>query len=209
MQHIRVIPLLALLLLASACSFAPRATVPEPRQPGQQTGQPAGQPASQQDKPRGQWRATVSSVSDGDTFRVKNPDGGKNLAIRVWGIDAPENKGRQWEKQPYSKESGDLARSLMPVGKPVKLVTRHKDRYKRTVAVVYLEDGSTLQEELLRAGLAWVYPEYCKNCDDWKKLEGQAKKKKKGLWRDPDAVPPWEWRKAGRQAAKEARQKRE
>lgn len=181
------LPLLLGLLLISACAG------PDKRQPAL----PVPPPVSADT-----WSTTVASVSDGDTLRVKNPEGGKNIAVRVWGIDAPENKGRQWEKQAYSEESGDMARSLMPVGSPVTLQTKHKDRYKRTVAVVYLQNGKLLQEELLKAGLAWVYPQYCKNCDNWKALEAQARKEKRGLWQDASPVPPWEWRKEGRKRAK-------
>ncbi|MDL2266598.1 thermonuclease family protein [Desulfovibrio sp. OttesenSCG-928-G15] len=181
------LPLLLVLLLLTACAG------PDRRQPA-----PPIPPVEREDT----WRSTVTSVSDGDTFRVKNPDGGKNIAVRVWGIDTPENKGRQWEKQPYSEESGDLARALLPVGSTVALQARQKDRYKRTVAVVYLQDDKVLQEELLKAGLAWVYPQYCKNCDNWKALEKKARKEQRGLWQDATPVPPWEWRKAGRKKAK-------
>jgi endonuclease YncB( thermonuclease family) len=54
--------------------------------------------------------------------------------------------------------------------------------------------GVNLNEKLLEAGLAWHYKTYDKN-PDWAKLEEQARRAKKGLWVQPNAVPPWDYRK--------------
>lgn len=72
-----------------------------------------------------------------------------------------------------------------------------KDRYGRTVAIVMLEDGRSLQERLLRAGLAWHYGQYCRqlrHCSRWKILEYYARQQKLGLWSEERPVPPWKWR---------------
>jgi len=47
---------------------------------------------------------------------------------------------------------------------------------------------------IIQNGYAWVFAEYCneKFCDDWVKLEGIARQKKKGMWQQPVVVPPWE-----------------
>lgn len=66
------------------------------------------------------------------------------------------------------------------------------DIYGRTLAIIYLEDGSTLQEHLVRKGLAWVYPKYCSNviCNYWFELEEFSKKNKLGVWSIKSAIPP-------------------
>lgn len=70
------------------------------------------------------------------------------------------------------------------------------DKYTRTLAAaVALPDGRVAQEELLRAGLAWVYRDYCRKCVYWFNLEEEAKNAHRGLWRQNNPVPPWEWRK--------------
>jgi endonuclease YncB( thermonuclease family) len=65
------------------------------------------------------------------------------------------------------------------------------------VAVVTLDDGRVLNEELLKNGHAWLYTAYCKTarCADWQKLEAGARLQKAGLWRDKKPVAPWQWRR--------------
>jgi endonuclease YncB( thermonuclease family) len=73
------------------------------------------------------------------------------------------------------------------------------ERYGRTVAFVRV--GSTLvNEELIRQGVAWVFTRYCDRaiCQEWKKLEAEAREAKRGLWSMPNPVPPWEWRRQER-----------
>ena len=74
------------------------------------------------------------------------------------------------------------------------------DRYGRTVGIVKLEDGQIVNEEVMRAGFAWVYDRYCKKpiCLWWKRLEDEACAEKRGLWNDKSPVPPWEWRREKR-----------
>lgn len=71
-----------------------------------------------------------------------------------------------------------------------------EDRYGRTVAVVW-EDKLNANEQMIRAGYAWVYKRYCQRafCFDWVDLEEAAKNQKIGLWQEPDPIPPWEWRR--------------
>lgn len=145
------------------------------------------------------WEGKVLSVHDGDSITVQRMDSDEKIKIRLYGIDAPElpggGKDGKWMAQPYSKKSRDLVRSLLPDGSKVSVVDMGFDKYSRTLAgVVSLPDGKVVQEELLRTGLAWVYTQYCKNCDQWKTLEAEARESKCGLWWMKDAVPPWEWR---------------
>ena len=52
-----------------------------------------------------------------------------------------------------------------------------------------------LQELLLQEGLAWVYPQYCKDCKAWEAMQAKARKHGKGLWADEGPVVPWDWRR--------------
>ena len=62
-------------------------------------------------------------------------------------------------KQPFGTRSkqftGDLA-----FGQVVTVKVRDIDRYKRTVAEIILPDGRNLNQEIVRAGLAWWYERY-------------------------------------------------
>lgn len=66
--------------------------------------------------------------------------------------------------------------------------------------IVLLEDMLVIQDALVSAGLAWVDDRYCKLpvCDLWRLHQREARAARRGLWADPDPVPPWTWRKMQR-----------
>ena len=70
------------------------------------------------------------------------------------------------------------------------------DRYGRNVGRINI-DGKEVAKEMLKEGMVWVYTAYCKipECKHWKELETQAKTAKIGLWANPTAQEPWQWRK--------------
>jgi endonuclease YncB( thermonuclease family) len=56
---------------------------------------------------------------------------------------------------------------------------------------------------MVTVGMAWWYRAYSREqtaqeCGQHEFAETEAKAKRVGLWRDADAVPPWDWRKAPR-----------
>jgi micrococcal nuclease len=128
----------------------------------------------------------VVAIKDGDTLEVMKE--GVAVRIRLYGIDCPE-KG-----QAFGQKAKQFASDLA-FGKTVKVIEKNKDRYGRTVGEVILEDGRSLNHELVRAGLAWWYRQYAKNDIELETLEREAREAKAGLWVDTDPVPPWNWRK--------------
>lgn len=129
----------------------------------------------------------VVGVSDGDTIKVlKN---GKQVKIRLAAIDCPE-KG-----QPYGQNAKRFTADMV-AGKVVKIWETDIDRYGRVVGFVFIDDRN-LNKELLSAGLAWHYKKYSRD-PELAKLEFQARSEKRGLWAEPDPVPPWEWRRINR-----------
>jgi micrococcal nuclease len=134
------------------------------------------------------WMAKVVSVTDGDTIKVYNAEQGQ-VKVRLYGIDTPE-KG-----QPYGKAAGKHLASLI-AGATVEVESVAKDRYGRTVGIVW-GSGTNINQEMVKAGYAWVYSRYCDKpfCEYWLALESEARQDKKGLWQEPNPVPPWEWRR--------------
>lgn len=61
-----------------------------------------------------------------------------------------------------------------------------------------LPDGKVLNQELVREGMCWWYRKYAPHDKELVWLEVEAREAKRGLWADPNPVPPWEWRKLGR-----------
>ena len=131
----------------------------------------------------------VVAVTDGDTVKVLYQ--GKAHKVRLAGIDAPERK------QAFGKRAKEYA-STLAAGKTVKVTWTEKDRYGRIVGVVILPDGSNLNNEMVKAGLAWWYRQYAPKDRTLERLENEAKAARRGLWADPKPIPPWEWRRAKR-----------
>jgi endonuclease YncB( thermonuclease family) len=125
------------------------------------------------------WNAKVISVSDGDTIAVLT--GTQQTKIRLHGIDCPES----------GQDFGRLAKRVtsdLCFGKMVRVEPTDTDRYGRTVAIVYLEDGRELNLELIKAGVAWYFKRYS---DDprYAEAEIQARKAGIGLFRNGKAIP--------------------
>ncbi|MFC1654580.1 thermonuclease family protein [Myxococcota bacterium] len=131
----------------------------------------------------------VVGVSDGDTIKVLRL--GQQVKVRLSGIDCPE------KRQPFGKRAKRFTSDLV-FAKTVTVKVQDIDRYKRIVGEVILKDGTSLNQELVRAGLAWWYQRYAPDDKQLERLEQLARKNKHGLWADPDPVPPWEFRKKRR-----------
>lgn len=123
---------------------------------------------------------------DGDTFWVVNAKG-QNEKIRLIGINTPEARrtGRT-EVEYYGKEASDYVKKIL-TGRKVRLefdVQRY-DRYKRTLAYVYLDDGRFLNALLVKEGYASAatFPPNVKYSEYFVKLEREARSRKKGMWK--------------------------
>ena len=135
------------------------------------------------------YTGSVVGVLDGDTIEVLN--GHHAERIRLSGIDCPE-KG-----QAFGNRAKQAASELV-FGKEVTIQTHGKDKYKRTLADVILPDGMSLNQELVKQGWCWWYRKYAPGDTVLEGLESEAREARKGLWVDPEPVPPWEWRKRSR-----------
>ena len=134
-------------------------------------------------------RGKVVSIADGDTFTLLTSDK-QQVKVRLHGIDCPER----------AQDFGQVARqklSDLVFNQPVRIVEKDIDRYKRTVAVVYTADNRCVNEELLSAGLAWHYTQYDNN-PQWATLEKEARRKRVGLWSQPNPIRPSEYRNSKR-----------
>lgn len=131
----------------------------------------------------------VTRIVDGDTFWID--DGSRSgLKIRLIGVDAPEsrNTGRK-ETAPYGKEASEYLKKLL-TGKRVRLEydVARTDRYGRTLAYVYLENGIFVNAELVRNGYALVMtiPPNVKYQDMFIRLSRKARTRGRGLWSTGD-----------------------
>lgn len=126
----------------------------------------------------------VVSVLDGDTIDVLH--NGQAERIPLNGIDCPE------KKQPFGQRAKQFTSALV-FGKEVTVRPKTMDRHKRTVGDVLLFDGTNVNQELVKAGLAWWYRKYSDD-ETLRALEQEAQQAKRGLWRDTQPLAPWEFR---------------
>lgn len=127
----------------------------------------------------------VVRVADGDTLTVRTATG-EQTKIRLFGIDAPERS------QAFGRKSQQSLADLV-AGRDITIAIEDEDQYGRLVGVIYRDD-TNVNTAMLEQGMAWVYRRY--NDDpEWIELETRARDERRGLWRDPNPVPPHEWRK--------------
>ncbi|MZG54604.1 MAG: thermonuclease family protein [Nitrospinae bacterium] len=132
----------------------------------------------------------VISIKDGDTFTIKDQRD-KLYKVRLADIDAPEIG------QPFGRPSKRLLEDLA-LNKTVRVNYTQVDKYGRLIAEVFLPDGKMLNEESLKAGLAWHYRVKYPHSTFLEKMEYKAWKKKVGLWVQNKPIPPWEFRRETR-----------
>ena len=127
-------------------------------------------------------QSKVVKISDGDTITVLS--GKEQTKVRLYGIDAPE------KKQDYGQRSRQFLASLI-AGQVVEVEPKDKDRYKRTLGIIY-HKGQDINAQMVLNGYAWAYVKYSRIYVDQEKL---ARENKRGLWQSSNPTPPWEWRK--------------
>jgi len=102
----------------------------------------------------------VISVYDGDTFRVDidslPPIVGKNIPIRLNGVDTPEIRGKCKYEKDLAVKARDFVRNKLANAKEIKLNNLQRGKYFRVVANVMV-DGVSLEQELLENELAYKY----------------------------------------------------
>ena len=136
-----------------------------------------------------------NSIYDGDTFRVQCD--GREQKIRLCGIDAPE------AKQPLGIESRDYLRSMIATAfNKVIVIEMDRDKYGRTVAEVLFDTSNgelSVQEEMLKAGMAYHYKQFsgnCHNADVFDTAEDIGRSQQRGVWQlSGGGQRPWDYRK--------------
>jgi len=137
----------------------------------------------------------VIRVADGDTITVRGEHG--NHRIRLASIDAPETgSGSKRPGQPYGNASRKYLADQV-AGKTLTLTCYEADRYGRHICDVPLGDY-TANQLLVFAGMAWANRQgndkYLRD-ESLLQLQQDAQNNKRGLWVEPGAVAPWQWRR--------------
>lgn len=121
----------------------------------------------------------VLRVIDGDSLEIEGVG-----EVRLIGVDTPEVYHPLKPVQYYAEEASDFVRKLVG-GSRVRLEydLEKYDKYGRTLAYVYLEDGCCLNEEIIKNGYGFALTRFpFKRLKRYLSLEAQARAKGLGLW---------------------------
>ncbi|WP_112595309.1 thermonuclease family protein [Mycobacteroides abscessus] len=134
--------------------------------------------------------ALVLKVVDGDTVDIIDDARGR-LRVRVLGIDTPETKRPRYTVGCGGPEATRYAESVLSgqrVAVEVDPGQDNHDRYGRTLAALFLADGSNYAVEAVRSGHARAYV-YGHRPSRWASeimaAERQAKSARIGIWGPP------------------------
>ena len=78
----------------------------------------------------------------------------------------------------------------------IRLDVMDVDKYKRLVALVFVGDRN-INRELVADDAAWAYKKYLDRpyASEFINVEEEARQAGRGLWRQANPQPPWEFRK--------------
>jgi len=123
----------------------------------------------------------VTRVIDGDTIVIED-----GQSVRLICIDTPE-KGEDY----FSDAKNYL--NEMILGKEILIENdvSERDKYNRLLGYLYLEDGTFINEKIVRAGWARAYLYYpdTKLCPIVEQAEAKAQEEKIGMWQEYNYSP--------------------
>lgn len=133
----------------------------------------------------------LQDVIDGDTIRIQYK--GSSEKVRFLLVDTPETNHETLGEQPFGPEAKAFTKELLEGEDTVYIEfdVSYRDKYKRLLGYIYTEDGISLQEELLKNGLArvaYIYDPNTKHVDSFKSIQQKAQQQAVGIWSVEDYV---------------------
>src|SRR5262245_51175602 len=123
----------------------------------------------------------VRRVVDGDTLILENSE-----RVKLLGVNTPQDS--KTKTQFYGKEATAFTKRMVE-GKIVRLEVDQiamPDKYSRTLAYVFLEDGTFLNAEIIRQGYGFAVSSFpsLKYDYEFRRLEQEARVQRRGMWAD-------------------------
>ena len=121
----------------------------------------------------------VERVVDGDTIVVRGVG-----RVRLIGVDTPETVDPRRPVEFFGREASAFTKRLLE-GRRVRLEydRERNDRFGRTLAYVYLRDGTFANAEIVRRGYGHAYTRFpFRHLERFRRLEREAREAGRGLW---------------------------
>lgn len=142
----------------------------------------------------------VERVIDGDTVVVRGVG-----RVRLIGVDTPETVDPRRAVEFFGREASAFTKRLLE-GQRVRLEydRERTDRYGRTLAYIYLRDGTFANAEIVRRGYGHAYTRFpFRHLDRFRRLEREAREAGRGLWAErPANSEPAQRARSGRRASR-------
>lgn len=108
-----------------------------------------------------EYECTIRRVVDGDTVDLDVSLGFGvwrcNERIRLYGVDTPECRTRDAEEKKAGLAAKDFVKRRLQQGRTYILTTKEKGKFGRYLGVIKLEDGTSINAELVKENLAVAY----------------------------------------------------
>ncbi|WP_159462020.1 thermonuclease family protein [Salirhabdus sp. Marseille-P4669] len=181
MKHLTLL-LLGVVLFLSACGGTTVPSIEHKQQSVKETT--ASNDYQETLNKAGLMEVPLLYVIDGDTIKVEF--NGQEESVRFLLVDTPETSHPQLGKQPFGEDAKAFTKKLLS-GKTVLLEKdiSERDKYGRLLMYVYTADGKSVQEELLKNGLArvaYIYEPNTKYVDDYYEIQKEAQANGVGIW---------------------------
>ncbi len=139
----------------------------------------------------------VERVVDGDTIIVQGVG-----RVRLIGVDTPETVDPRRPVECFGKEASAFTKRMLEGQRARLEYDRDRtDRYGRTLAYVYLPNGTFANAEIVRQGYGHAYTRFpFRYLDEFRRYEREARQGQRGLWGARCGDAPSE-RTAGRRSA--------
>jgi micrococcal nuclease len=134
-------------------------------------------------------RVLVTDVVDGDTIKVLR--GRRQDTVRLIGVDTPETNRQGTPVQFYGPEASLFTRRAL-LEKRVRLEFEppdrqggSRDKYRRALAYVFIDDGRNFNLELIEQGFGRAYTRYPFEYEQaFRNAEQAARATRRGIWNE-------------------------
>lgn len=108
---------------------------------------------------------------DADTLTVNIPGAhplfGKNISVRIRGVDTPEMRGKGPCEKELAKKAQEKVERILASAERIDLINLGRDKYFRILADVWVDQKISLKDHLLENQLAYSYDGKTKDRPNW------------------------------------------